>query len=242
MSGLNRAYKRRPSMVAMNGSPVLCLDAGSKLSYPGSGTTWTDLSGNGYNGTLVNSPTFDSGNGGSIVLNGTNQYASITTNTAFDLITNHTISVWFYMTSSPSVWAALVGKGTNDADEQYCLVINAARTQLYYDIGNGSGPFIQPTLTSTISLNAWYNIVVTQSRSGSTSTLKSYLNGVAQTNATAGSGVTPNTNTSNFTIGVCRGTSFPFTGRISGVQLYNRTLSAAEIATNFELLRGRYGV
>lgn len=42
---------------------VLALDAANPLSYPGSGTTWRDLSGNGNNGTLVNGPTFDIGNG-----------------------------------------------------------------------------------------------------------------------------------------------------------------------------------
>jgi hypothetical protein len=42
-------------------SLVLCLDAGNPKSYPGSGTTWTDLSGNGRNFTWVSTPTFTSG-------------------------------------------------------------------------------------------------------------------------------------------------------------------------------------
>ena len=46
---------------------ILNLDAGNVASYPGSGTTWTDLSGNGNNGTLINGPTFNSSNGGSIL-------------------------------------------------------------------------------------------------------------------------------------------------------------------------------
>ena len=60
---------------------VLCLDAGDKMSYPGAGTTWTDLSKNKNNGTLTNGPTFDSANGGSIVLDGTNDYISASTPT-----------------------------------------------------------------------------------------------------------------------------------------------------------------
>ena len=48
---------------------VLALDAASPRSYPGTGTTWYDVSGYGNNGTLTNGPTFDSGNGGSIVFN-----------------------------------------------------------------------------------------------------------------------------------------------------------------------------
>jgi hypothetical protein len=53
---------------------VLHLDAANSLSYPKSGTVWSDLSGNGNNGTLINGPTFDSGNGGSIVFDGVNDY------------------------------------------------------------------------------------------------------------------------------------------------------------------------
>jgi len=56
---------------------VLCLDAANKRSYPGTGTTWTDLSGNSNNGTLINGPTFNAGNQGGIVFDGTNDYISI---------------------------------------------------------------------------------------------------------------------------------------------------------------------
>ena len=57
---------------------VIALDAANTKSYPGSGTTWSDLSGNSNNGTLTNGPTFNSGNGGSIVFDGTNDYINTT--------------------------------------------------------------------------------------------------------------------------------------------------------------------
>jgi hypothetical protein len=50
------------------------VDAGNPLSYPGSGSTWTDLSGNGRNYTLVNSPTFTTLNGGALIFNGIDEY------------------------------------------------------------------------------------------------------------------------------------------------------------------------
>jgi len=56
---------------------VLALDAADKLSYRGSGTTWRDLSGNNNTGTLTNGPTFNAGNLGSIVFDGTNDYVNI---------------------------------------------------------------------------------------------------------------------------------------------------------------------
>ena len=49
---------------------VFAVDAANKKSYPGSGTTWTDLAGSN-DGTLTNGPTFNSGDGGSIVFDGT---------------------------------------------------------------------------------------------------------------------------------------------------------------------------
>ena len=50
---------------------VLNLDAGNAASYPGSGTDWFDLTSEGHDSTLINGPTFDSGDGGSIVFDGT---------------------------------------------------------------------------------------------------------------------------------------------------------------------------
>lgn len=53
------------------GSLLLWLDAEQPGSYPETGTTWTDLSGNGNNGTLTNGPTYSSG---SIVFDGVNDF------------------------------------------------------------------------------------------------------------------------------------------------------------------------
>jgi len=49
---------------------TLCLDAGNPVSYPGSGTTWRDVSGQLNNGILVGNPTFNSANGGILVFTG----------------------------------------------------------------------------------------------------------------------------------------------------------------------------
>ena len=61
-----------PSIVRDN--LVLYLDAANTKSYPGSGTTWKDISGKGNHGTLTNGPTFDSNNLGSIDFDGTNDH------------------------------------------------------------------------------------------------------------------------------------------------------------------------
>ena len=56
---------------------ALCLDGANVKSYPGSGTTWKDLSGKGNDGTLTNGPTFSSDDGGSILVDGSNDFISI---------------------------------------------------------------------------------------------------------------------------------------------------------------------
>jgi hypothetical protein len=56
---------------------VLWYDAARLRSYAGSGTSWNDLSGNGFTGTLTNGPTFSTSNGGRIVLDGTNDWVSL---------------------------------------------------------------------------------------------------------------------------------------------------------------------
>jgi len=83
-----------PSIV-MNGL-VLCLDAGNTKSYPGSGTTWIDLSGNSNTGTLTNGPTYSSENGGSLVFDGIDDYVT----TSLGTHTPYCIDIWFYNNDS----------------------------------------------------------------------------------------------------------------------------------------------
>ena len=102
-------------------SLVLCLDAANTKSYGGSGTTWTDLSGNGNDFTLVNGVGYDSGNNGSLSFDGSNDYATRAhdsnnelASTALNFSTALTISVWFYSGNAITSWLYL--KGRTDAD------------------------------------------------------------------------------------------------------------------------------
>ena len=72
---------------------VLALDAANTKSYPGSGTTWRDMSGNNITGSLTNGPTFNSANGGSIVFDGTNDSVIMADNSALNTQTP-SVEVW----------------------------------------------------------------------------------------------------------------------------------------------------
>ena len=111
-------------------------------------------------------------------------------------------------------------------------------------MGNGAGPYAQPS--TTLNNNTWYNVVGVHSRSAGSSTLIVYLNGVALSSSVITPTNSPNDNSLPMSIGRRFYNSDPFSrtfnGLISGVKIYNRTLTAAEVYQNFQALRGRYGV
>ena len=88
---------------------VLYLDAGNQNSYPGTGTTWTDISRNNNNGTLTNGPTFNSENGGSIVFDGTNDYVS----TALTSTNSFTWNVWYKTNTVSNGFRNIISIRTN---------------------------------------------------------------------------------------------------------------------------------
>ena len=87
---------------------VLHLDAANTNSYPGSGTTWTDISGKGHNGTLTNGPTFNSGDMGTIVFDGSNDTVTLSANSDFDFGTGDFTIEGFFNKSATTANLTLV--------------------------------------------------------------------------------------------------------------------------------------
>lgn len=241
MAGLNRAYKRRGNAVALNGAPVLCLDAGSRISYPGTGTAWTDLSGNANNGTLVNGPTFDSANGGSLVFDGVNDYGSLANSSSISFSTALTLSIWYYSGSpSDQAYNFLYLKGRTDSDNYNPFLYGDGK--YLWTGSSGRATYTPPS--GYIAANTWNNLVISHS---STTTPNIYKNAVLSSGYTFTEGngsFVLGTNSWRVGIGadVERNLMGTFNGKIGAIQIYNRALSATEIATNFSLLRGRYGI
>ena len=96
---------------------VLELDAGNIKSYPTTGTTWFDKSGNANNGTLVNGPTFDTGSLGSIVFDGVNDYGRVS---SAGLVGNIpiTFTFWDNVITNPSADGGMLLYGTQGAQLQ----------------------------------------------------------------------------------------------------------------------------
>jgi len=218
------------------GAPVvdsslrLWLDAGQTTSYPGSGATWTDLSGQSNTGTLTNSPTFSSTiNGGVFTFNGSSQYATTTLSSA--TISDGTLSAWFYPIASPNA-GYFDGIIDRDLPGSYGTGIGI-NNGTYQAILNNE---FWTTIGQNVTLNQW--VMVSMTFTATTAIF--YLNGaqVATLSYTRGA-VSPGT---SYLVGKSAANARYFNGHIATAMIYNRALTADEITTNFNALRGRYGI
>lgn len=231
-SGASNAGANIASESATNndGSLLLRLDAGVTASYPGTGTTWTDLGPRAFNGTLTNGPTYDSTYGGSIVLDGTNDFVQL--GSVMSGATDFTIIAW--VKNNQSGIASILanyGAGAASGEAQLAWSSSVNRTPSMY---------LEPaniiTTSSAYVANTIKQVAVT--RSGSTAT--SYVDGVLK--ATNSSAATTPVASANFRIGANRSGTELFQGNVYQILVYNRALSTAEILANYNAQKARYGL
>jgi hypothetical protein len=206
---------------------VLCLDAGNTKSYPGSGTTWTDLSGNGNNGTFVNTPTYSSSNKGSIIFDSTDY---VTTSAVVESATNSNLQTF-------SGWlvgdGALFGSNASGIGQNH-LRASLSGTTLTYRVsyyGGAAGEIDDTTTVSPFSIN---NIVIVKTAAEKYDV---YFNAVKVMNQ-----VTKKASVStSFYPGLYYSGSYN-NGTVCNYMIYNRALTASEIQQNFNALRGRFSI
>ena len=213
----------------MNGL-VLALDAGNTKSYPGSGTTWTDLSGNGNTGTLVNTPTYSGANGGSLSFNGSSQYVNCG-NASNLQITVGTISAWFNANNGNAGYNGIIAKQL-----AWSLFV-ADNILVTYDWGAAGGAGRSTGITVGNSTWNYAAMTFTETIGTPSNNAIVYLNGSPVLTTT----VKHLNHTIQVQIGEANSSQF-FGGNIAQASVYNRVLTAAEISQNFNALRGRYGI
>jgi hypothetical protein len=210
---------------------VLCLDAADSLSYPGSGTTWTDLSGNGNNGTLRNwnSP------GTTIVSNVKCFYLNGSTSGTGDIeISNfyenfvagdntHTFEWWGYSNS-----ASAIDPFNSGACGTPCIAYGESGS--YFDATGSLG------VSAGIITSEWHQYTLVQN--GTTAT--SYRDGV-QIGTRNDWGVPPSASRSAI-IGSRGWSDRQNNWYLSTYKWYNKALTASEIQQNFNASRGRFGI
>jgi len=214
---------------------VLCLDAANTLSYPGSGTTWTDLTGNGYDGDVQNC-TFSTNNAGVLVTSGS---SGSLINIALPDYRYSDISIVVaqrYVTGSG-------GRMLNGRNNNWLLGNYSSKVNVYYAEGwiRYTGATNPDETGDTAFMSAWRIYTCTEDYSADNRLI--YTNGVYG-GEDAGYGPGSGTQGPNgLTVGrYLNGDTERTNGEIGFVLAYNRVLTASEILQNFEAHKGRYGL
>ena len=213
---------------------VLNLDAGNPASYPGTGNTWFDLSGNGNNGTLVNGVGYNTANGGSLSFDGVDDrvdFSSFITG----IENNHTIETAVYRTGDGINWPRFF----INAQVNTSVVVTQFQntTGILYRLRSGSTNYDYELPSGKLINNNW--VLLSFSYDGVV--MRAYINGIEYE---SGKPVNVIANTANTGIANIGGDSSvsAWNGRIGFNKLYNRALTPQEIQQNFNATRGRFGL
>lgn len=214
---------------------VLCLDAADRNSYPGSGSTWYDLSGNANNGTLTNGPTFSSTNGGSIVFDGSNDYSTFY---APNLGTITTVEMWVKLGAAYSN-KMFFGWFTYDVWCQSGRIgYNTANSDLY---GISSS-----TVTDLGIVGSFAHYIFEMNSGIHYSNNKIYINTNQQSLSQLSGGENAGNRNFNNGNGLISGWLYDSNYKIpmscAVFKVYNRALSADEVRRNYNATKGRFGL
>ncbi len=220
---------------------VLALDAADRISYPGTGTTWSDLSGNSNNGTLTAGPTFNGANGGNIVFDGTDDYCDLGVSSYFTGLINMSISIWVNpQTASTTRW--IFGRYDSLNRSQGFLIFHDIDNKFYFDFRESLAAYLRISTTNTYAVNNWYNFTITKSAN-----LHSiYINGVLENSATLGLGnvawLSNYAQISALFQTPSLGVRYYGKNKIASLYVYNRALSSTEILQNYNATKSRFGL
>jgi len=221
--------------VANYNNLVLFLDAKNTLSYPGSGTLWTDLSTKANNVTLY-SCTYATNNGGVIKFSGTTaSYAYKSTFSSYNS-GNWTSILWIYVRGNYSSVIMQLSRSPADANTEFVWYFNR-----YWDYDSAIGGYgLQITPSNAPNSVNWYQVAFVKNGTSCTC----YLNGSSCGTAT---GLNASYSTNDFCIGkdYRDGTTYGATclyGDVSFIMIYNYSMTAAEISANYNNYRGRFGI
>ena len=214
---------------------VLNLDAGDAASYPGSGSTWTDLTVNGNDGTLNGNPTYTYSDGGAIVFDGSNDYVALGGPASLNnQYTTHEVWVKFDNATGGAFYNIISRLNTSPGT----FTMLKTNTNVYiFNTRNSSNSIAQVTL-STAPVSSWTQLV----HSYDGTTVRTYVNGVADNTSTSISGPLNTSGAFDMKIATNNSPANYLDGNISVVRAYDRALTAAEIAQNYDALKGRYGL
>lgn len=206
---------------------VMNLDPGTSTSYSGSGSTWTDLSGNARNMTLFNTPTYDTTVGGNILFNGTTQYGTA----SIPALTNYTLSFWVKFVNFSTGTERQIFNSAGPDTFGVSVVDTIGNGIWRWQSWNGS---VGRQSTSTVTTGVWYNFVMT----GTASTAEFFLNGSSINTYATGASIASGTGF----FAAFSSNQRNFNCNMGPISFYNTVLSSTDILKNFNALRDRFGI
>ena len=223
---------------------IFGVDAASERSYPGSGTNWTDIVGDS-NCALVNGPTFDSGNGGSIILDGSDDYVlRSTTPTELQGDPSLTISMWVKRLANEGNYTGIWGIGGNATNQGINSWWYLNTNEITIDTWS------RATFTSgqTYPLNEW--VFVTWQKTAGAMTR---ANCTIWKNTTSYTGndltvlraesTAPNINNGGISLGTIHSNySTKVNFAYATTLIYDRVLTSEEVIQNYNATKGRFGL
>jgi hypothetical protein len=223
---------------------VLNLDAGWYNSYSGT-TTWFDRSGNGNNGTLINSPTFNGSSQGAIVFDGTDDYVDCGN---LSTLNNLTVQMFVNVTSNTGNYRAFAAAkgGSQDYDSGFNIDMMLGSSTSFSNC-NIEGGFLRIPggtnfMQSSVPFGTWCNICFTVSPTY----IQFYLNGVPQYGTARLNNASSTIGMNSLSIGrrpiVDSAVNSFINAKISNTQIYNRALSPQEVLQNYNAQKSRFGI
>jgi hypothetical protein len=224
---------------------TLYLDAGNPKSYPGSGTAWNDLSGNGRNATLNSSPTYTTTQMGAIrfYASGTGQYADVPVAAIPSGGSQVSVCCWINLGNPATPPAASVFSCSSSTGNRIINIhLPWSDSVAYWDAGNNAGfNRINTSTLTTAQKTSWHHWAFTLNATAGTMAI--YLDGVS---VATGTGKTLTLGTVSTASSPCAIANFQgsanWNGSVSSFQIYNVELTAAQVSQNFNALRGRFGI
>ena len=212
---------------------VLCLDAGDQISYPGSGGTWTDMSGNGNDGT-IRYATFSTASGSeAIVFDGNDDLIDV--GDIGDVFgTSFAVDLWIYP-ENLTARQEFIGQKV-DGDNWWRFGIDSSGEGGNYeiDVEVSDSRVVALNPDKSFVINKWQHIVLSRNSSD----WNFYLNGALDVTASDADTI-PDMAAS---VNIGKAVDSSYEGQMAVVRVYNRYLTAAEILQNYNAQRGRFGV
>ena len=213
------------------------------MAAPSSGTTWTDVSGNGRNATLQGTPTYVSNNGGGIRLNNTSYTGSDYISVPYN-ISSTTATVEIVASFNPtSYWASIWGNEAYSYSRGYLAYMLNANTLVW---GSPTSNTTSATIMASNAIRHWIFVI-----NGTSKSL--YLNG-SQVGSTATTANPSSFATSEFLFGarhtnvgtgatdIMNNTSAAYYPVFYQMRVYNTALSGPEVTQNYNAIRTTYGI